>query len=318
MRAIPRQLQDRPFTQVQARQAGVSARMLMGKRFVRLFPRVYRYVEREMSFHDWIVAARLALPEDARLTGISRIQQAGCDYGPRWPLRFVVARDHHIVIKGVFLHRTVQMPPNDDEGVTLAAAYLAYCKRARVIDAIKVGDWLLRNGVTKADVRNLGLSQPWRDGAVEALWMLEHLDERSRSLPESEVRSILKFAGLEQPEVNRAIELEDGLVVTPDLLYRQSGVVVEYEGAQHQEDRRQYLGDLDRYAAYRCHGVPYVQVTKERVQHPQTLCGVIYRELVGAGYEGPPPVFGERWSMLFGSVSNAVGPPERRSRVQAV
>ena len=37
------------------------------------------------------------------------------------------------------------MPPTDDVGVTLAAAFIFDCAKARVIDAIKVGDWLLHH-----------------------------------------------------------------------------------------------------------------------------------------------------------------------------
>ncbi|MGZ5405291.1 MAG: hypothetical protein ACXWDL_11635, partial [Nocardioides sp.] len=77
------------------------------------------------------------------MTGLTRIQELGLDLGPRWPLRFVVEGDLHLAVEGVFLHRTKRLPPDAHGMATPAAAYLAYCRRARVIDAIKVGDWLL-------------------------------------------------------------------------------------------------------------------------------------------------------------------------------
>ncbi len=240
---------------------------------------------------------------------------AGLDYGPILPVRFVLARDHHIDLDGIFLHRTVRMPPTDDAGVTLAAAFIAYCAKTRVIDAIKVGDWLLRNTtLTKRDVRDLALAQIWRDGADEAVWVLDHLNRDARSLAESETRAVLEFAGLPSPEVNRLLELEDGLVVMSDLLYRELGVVVEYEGGQHQEDRGQYVGDIDRYAAYRRHDVRYVQVTKERLRQPKILVAEVYRELLAGGYDGPAPQFGHRWRLLFLSVTTALGPRDHRRR----
>jgi hypothetical protein len=318
MKQIPSPLLTGPFTHIRAKELGVSARMLMGKRFVQLFPRVHRHADHKMTDSDWVRAAALALPEDACLTGITRIQEAGLDYGPRRPIRFVVARDHHIDLEGIFLHRTRKMPPTDDVGVTLDAAFIAYCARARVIDAIKVGDWLLRHTeMTISGVRDLALAQLWRDGADEALWILDHLNGESRSLLESETRAVLTFAGLLCPEVNGLLELEDGLVVMPDLLYRQYRVVVEYEGSQHQEDRGLYVGDIDRYAAYRRAHVRYVQVTKERLSRPKTLVEEVYRELLAGGYDGPAPEFGERWRLLFASVSTAVGPRDyirRRAR----
>ncbi len=317
MKPIPESLMTGPFTHLQAKAAGVSARMLMGKRFVQVFPRVHRHADYKMTNTDWVTAASMAMPDDAQLTGITRIQAAGLDYGPARPIRFVVARDHHIDIEGIFLHRTIRMPPTDALGVALPAAFIAYCARARVIDAIKVGDWLLRNtDMTKPSVRDLALAQLWRDGAHEAIWILEYLDADSRSLAESETRAVLNFAGLPPPEVNRLLELEDGLVVMPDLQYRSLRVVVEYEGSQHQENRAQYVGDIDRYAAYRRHSVRYVLVTKERLRHPKTLVGEVYRELLASGYAGPAPVFESRWSLLFLSLTTAVGERDYRLRAE--
>ena len=76
---------------------------------------------------------------------------------------------------------------------------------------------------------------------------------------------------------------------------------------QHQDDRNQYTKDLDRYALMRAAGFPYVQATKEKLQRPRKLVHEVHRELVSRGYEGQPPVFGERWRSLFRSLRAAVG-----------
>ena len=261
------------------------------------------------------MAAALAMPGHARLTGISRIQQLGLDFGPTDPIRFVVRGDLHIAIEGAFLHRTKRLPPTDHVGVTPAAAFIAYCARAPVIDAIKVGDWLLRQGyMTIAEVRALALRELWRDGAHEAIWILEHLDADARSLPESEVRVLLDFAGLPRPELNVAIDDGPDAQVIPDLVFRRWRTVVEHEGAQHQEDRRQYNLDLGRYAWMRRHDVGYVQSTHEKLRHPRSLVGEVFAELVSRGYDGPPPVFGERWATLFQRVSQVLGPRNHPSQ----
>ena len=204
-------------------------------------------------------------------------------------------------------------------GVTVAAAFIAYCARARVIDAIKVGDWVLRRGHTSIEeIRALALSGLWRHGADEAVWVLDHLDARSRSLMESETRAILTFAGLPAPEVNAAVDVREDVEVIGDLVYRAWHAVIEYEGVHHQEDRSQYNADLDRYALMRAAQVRYVQVTKERIARPKTLVGEVYRTLLAGGYDGPPPEFGQRWELLFRSVSTAVGPRRDRIRRSAV
>lgn len=304
----------RPFTRAEARAFGISDRMLSGRRFVRILPTVFRHRDHPMTPDDWVRAACLALPARARLTGITRIQQLGLDYGPRLPVRFVIEGDHHLAFDQIFLHRTRRLPPTDDVGVTPAAAYLAYCRSARVIDAIKVGDWLLHRGhATKSEIHDLALSQQWRDGADEALWVHDHLDERSRSLPESECRALLSFSGLPPAEVNRRLPIDD-VDLVGDLVFAQWRTVVEYEGSHHQEDRGQYSSDIDRYAAMRRHDLGYVQVTSERLHQPRIMVGEVYRELRSRGYDGPPPSFGHVWLGLFHRISEVMGPRLDRRR----
>lgn len=294
---------------------GVTTKMLEGKRFVRVLPRVYHHSDHEMTQDDWVAALALALPNRARLTGISRLQRLGLDFGPQFPIRFVVEGDPHFTMDKAFIHRTRRMPPTDDVGVTPEAAFLSYCRWARVVDAIKVGDWLLHQGhATKKSIADLAMAQLWRDGAPEALWILDHLNGDARSLKESETRAVLEFAGLAGAEVNLTMTLEDGLVVIGDLVFRQWGVVVEYEGQQHQEQRAQYVADIDRYALFRRNDLRYVQATKEKLNHARTLVGEVYRELVDRGYDGRPPEFGEQWRSLFARVTDVIGPrTERRS-----
>jgi very-short-patch-repair endonuclease len=313
MRAIPEELGTGPFTRSRARQLGVTDRQLDGCRFTRVYPGVYRLTSHAMTEADWVSAARLTLPDDAHLTGLTRIRSLGLDFGPFWPMRFVIGRDYHAVLDGIFLHRTRRLPPTADAGVVAEAAFIAYCARARVIDAVKVGDWLVHRGhLTAESLTALALADPWRDGAVEALWMVEHLDGASRSLPESEMRSILSFAGLPEARVNDPVNVGEDVVVIGDLVYPRWRTVVEYEGSHHQRDRDQYVRDLDRYELLRGAGHRYVQVTRERLDHPRTLVGRIYRELLAAGYTGPPPQLGDRWQQLFQPLGVAVGPRRRR------
>jgi hypothetical protein len=307
MQVIPPELRAGPFTRARAGQLGVTSRMLQGRRFVRLFHNVWRCAEHEMTESDWIAAVELALPPTAHLTGITRIQQCGLDFGPSRPWHFVVEGDLHLVLPGVFLHRTKRLAPADDVGVTPAAAFVFYCSYARVVDAIKVGDWLLHNGhLTVDEVRNLALAATWRDGTHEAIWILPHLDERSRSLKESETRAVIGFAGLPVPEVNVPMSFHREQVIV-DLLLLPWGLVIEYEGLQHQEDRKQYSGDIDRYALLRRNGVPYLQVTNEKLRRPRALVIEIHRELVELGYDGAAPEFGDRWRQLFRPIREAVG-----------
>ncbi len=315
MREIPAELLHAPFHRDRAAELGVTSRMLEGSRFVRIHPRVYRHRDHSLTFEDRVSAAALALPGHASTTGITRIQQLGLDFGPLEPLRFVVQGPLHLALDGIFLHRTVAMPPRDEVGVVPAAAFVAFCARARTLDAIKVGDWLISHAAMDADeLRALVLAQDWRDGAREAGWVLEFLRHGSRSLKESEVRSVLAFAGLPEPEVNSSVDLNGSLRALGDLWFPAWRTVVEYEGTQHQVDRRQYVADIDRYAAYRRQDVSYVQVTQEKLRVPRAVVREVHATLVARGYDGPAPVFGQHWEQLFERLSRVVGPRRTHPR----
>ena len=313
MHDVPARFRQAPFLRSDALAAGLTRGVLQGARFRRLHHGVYCFSALEMTFLDAVAAARLALPDGARTTGITRLQELGLDVGPRSPLHFVVEGDHHLALDGVFLHRTAEMPSCDGAGVSVEPADVAFCAEARALDAIKIGCELLRRGWFDLHaVEHLLTEQRWRRGVAQATWVLPHLDHRCRSLPEAELLALLRFSGLPEPEVNAPMSLPDGGVITPDFWYARWCRAVEYEGGQHQEDRAQYTVDIERYAAYRRLGADYVQVTKELLRLPRTTVRRVHRLLVEGGYDGPPPVFGPHWQSLFGPIRDVPRRPQRR------
>lgn len=317
MRPFPEKLRSGPFTREQALAAGVTPAMLRGARLVRIHEAVYRHRDHVMTWEDSVSAARMALPRSARLTHISRIQELGLDLGPRRPLHFVVEGDLHLALRDVILHRTKRLAPHDDSGVSPTAAFIAYCSTARLIDAIKVGDWLLAHDhMTPASLTALALTDRWRDGADEALLVSEWLDGRSRSVKESELRAVLRAAGLPRPSPNHRLPLGEDALAFGDLVFVEQGLVVEFEGSHHQTDREQYVSDIERYALMRAHRVPYLQVTHEQLSRARTLVGTVFRALVDHGYAGPPPSFDEEWTALFTVVRHLL--PSRRERLRAI
>lgn len=309
MFAVPDSTRKGPVHRLAVLAEGVPRRVLQGRQFRRLHQAVYVHRDHEMTWQDHIEAARLALPDTARTTGATRLRQLGFAVGNEWPLHFVVEGDLHRVLDGVFLHRTVKMPPNDDEGVIAEAAFVAFCADARLIDAIKVGSVMLNQGVLDLDLLDkIMTEEKWRHGVPETAYVMPFLEDGCRSMPEAELLMFIVFASLPMPEVNVAIEVASGVEMTPDLRFAEYQQVVEYEGSQHQEDRDQYVADIDRYALYRRHGVPYELVTKERMRSPRATVRLVYAALVAQGYHGPPPEFGELWEGLFRPISELVRP----------
>ncbi len=287
--------------------SGVSRDVLEGVQFRRLHEAVYVHRDHEMTWTDHVEAARLALPTTARTTGVTRLRQLGLDVGSALPLHFVVEGDHHLVLDGVFLHRTVKMPACDDVGTTVEAAFVAFCADARLIDAISVGSYLLHKEWLDPRLLDLVLTEEkWRRGVPETAHAVPHLEGRCRSIPEAKLFAYVVFASLPVPVVNRPLRLDDGVELTPDLLFEDYGLVVEYEGSHHQDDRAQYNADIDRYALYRRHAVPYEQVTKERMRSPKAAVRLVHAALVAEGYDGPPPDFGDQWESLFLPLSELV------------
>ena len=306
---IPDDFMHGPFARHAALDAGIPARVLEGKRFRRLHKGVYCHRDHTMSWLDTVAAARLAVPAGARTTGATRLQQLGLDVGARSPVRFVVQGDLHLELDGVFLHRTVKMPPTSDDGVTAEAAFVAYCAEARTIDAIRAGCVLLHRGQLDRDQLDEILhGENWRRGVPETAYVVPFLDDRCRSLPEAELLAYVVCAGLPIPEVNVPIEVAPGTWVTPDFRFSATGLVVEYEGTQHQEERGQYNADIDRYGAYRRAGIAYELVTKERLRSPKSAVRMVHRALVDKGYDGPPPDFGGLWCALFEPLALVVRP----------
>lgn len=299
--AVPEALRHRPFRTREALSLGVSERRLRGKSWRRLFPRVWVHTDHVMTQLDWIAAASMTMPDRAQLSHITRIQALGLSYGDARPLRFTVAGDLHLKVDDIFLHRTEVLPPLDDVGVTPAAAFIQYCADARMIDAIKVGDWLLHHRhMTVLEVAELARRDHWRPGAQQVRRVLPHLEAGSRSLKESESRAVLVFSGLPKPEVNKDVRnLRGELLGYGDLVYILWRLLVEYEGRQHLTDVGQWNTDIDRYRGFRDEGWRYVQVTNEKLDTPKKFVSEVYQQLVRGGYDGGAPVFGARWLSLF-------------------
>ena len=307
MKPIPAELCSGPFLRSDALKLGVTPKMLRGKRFERVHFEVYRVAAGPIDHSECLAAARLALPRDARLTGISRIQELGLDHGPLLPIHFVVEGDHHLDLDGVFLHRTKSFAPLVDGQMSAEGAYISYCSLARVIDAIKVGDWLLTNNhMDLTRLIEVASAHLWRAGAYEALYIANFLTTKSRSLKESETAACLTFAGLPTPEFNLTLDIAEREVIG-DLVYVALRLVIEYEGRHHQEEREQYNKDIDRYKLMRDHSYRYMQTTDERLKRPQRMVRLVHDEMREAGYDGPPPMFGENWKTLFVRVSRLVG-----------
>lgn len=305
---VPAHLRNRAFDRSEALEAGITPRMLQHPRFELVLPSVYRLRGVELTPRQWIAAAHRALPADARLSHTTVLWELGLELGHFKPMHFTVARDLHLAIGDVFLHRTEVMPPSDDRRVSVESAYVGSAVSMRLIDVIAAGDWLLhREYMTKASLAAFIERDSWRPGTAVVRDALRWMDGRSRSLKESETRCILVFAGLPEPELNLDVFDQNGVFLgCGDLVYQRWKVLIEYEGRQHADDPAQFASDIDRYARWRADGWEYVQVVQARLHAPIALVRQVHRVLVERGYDGAAPVFGARWHRLLARSGRAI------------
>jgi hypothetical protein len=127
-------------------------------------------------------------------------------------------------------------------------------------------------------------------------WALDHAEESSRSPGESRFRLVWVLdAGWPPPLCNRAIyDLDGRLLGIPDLLDLETGVVGEYDGAEHRS-RRRHRRDVHREDLFRRAGLEHVAVVGADLRTPTV---VIERMEAARSRAGAHP---RRWSLRGGA-----------------
>jgi very-short-patch-repair endonuclease len=203
----------------------------------------------------WVAAARLVMPVDAVLCGLSATTEYGVD----------VRRDDDFDVHVAFTRsvprrrdrlklRELTLLPDEvvrvGQWLVTSAARTAYdCARwLPLVEAVVVVDALLHAGLTTTDevtalvTRHRGERWISRVGSVLSL-----ADGRSESPMESRLRMLLVRAGLVGVEPQYEVYTAGGAFVGRlDLAFVEAKVAVEYDGAWHWQQRRK--DDLRRDA----------------------------------------------------------------------
>lgn len=292
-----------PFTTAGAADVGLTPGALRGAAVRREHHGVYVEAFVEPSVEGSVAAARLVLPTDALLDGVSALHALGVEVGAPRPLRFVTAHPHQVRRPGVRVRRVRVLPPAEPGTglVSPVAAFLAAAPELDLVELVIAGDWLVRLGSTRpVDLREAAAGHRGR-GSVLARRAAELVRAGVDSPEETRLRLCLVLAGVPEPEVNPVVFAEGRAVGRVDLLLRRWRVVIEYEGDQHRTDRRQWNLDIRRHEQLTADGCPVVRVTARRMLHPRAVVAVVVRALRQAGWPGPDPVFDEEWHRLFPS-----------------
>jgi hypothetical protein len=150
------------------------------------------------------------------------------------------------------------------------AAFDAIRTAPSLVEAVVVADMVCEAELTSLERLRRYVSERagWR-GAPQARAALELAEENSWSPNEVRMRMVWELeAGLPRPLVNRPVfDLRGRLLGYPDLLDVESGLVGEYDGADHRRAAR-HSKDVGREHAFRTHGLEVTRVTGPDLRRP--------------------------------------------------
>lgn len=305
MRDLPPELIVRPFTSAQARDAGVSWKVLQSRRFRRLFPDVYVHSAVSLSLETWLVAVLLVMPDDAVVSGVSAARLWGFDPSGHPELHVSTRRTTRTCrLPGVVLHRHLrEIPSVVRRGlpVTSPERTVVDCaRRLGHVQLVQLVEHLLRTTTMQlSDLRTLAQHRPWH-GVVRTRRALALVREGAESPRETTVRLMLVLARLPEPQVN--VEVVDALgvfVARVDLLFARWKVVVEYDGSHHDTDPRQRQRDRERREALEGLGYRVIVVTAVDLHRPYLVVRRVDDALRQRGHDGPRPVMSDVWRRWF-------------------
>lgn len=304
MREIPATLRGRPFTVAEARAAGVTHRMLEGRRFRRLQRGVYVAASEPETQGTRLAAAVLAGPADAVISHRTAQELYGPELSGADDLvhlstrRNAVSRD-----AGVRVHRRLHpVAARDVDGlpVTSPARTFVDCALSLTfVQLVVFGDSLIQRGLVEFDELLSCCRRRHLDGVVAARAAMRFLVADSRSPMETYVRLMLVLAGLPHPACNVEILTEAGRkIATPDLAWARFKVVVEYDGTWHERSADDRRWQRDRREQLEKRGWTVIVVHDTDLPQPISIVTRVHEALVRGGYTGRRPAFTPRWHHL--------------------
>lgn len=302
---IPPQLANRPFTTAEGHRHGISRAVLSSSsRFRSLFRGVWVCADVETTPLMLLEAARLVLPPDAVVSHLSALQLLGIDGLALLPLHFSTNMSRRCRQEGITLHRRQgTLHPQVRSGIPVTGPDRSFVDSAQLLshrDLVRVGDALVHLGLTTPDQLRAYALARHIDGVRRARRASRFVRAGADSVRETDLRLLLLFARLPEPEVNGWITSDAGITIgRGDLVYRAYRVIVEYDGWHHERDARQRQKDHLRRERLEAAGWRLIVVTAVDLKKPTGVVRRVHDLLVERGYRGPAPVMSTTWHRWF-------------------
>ena len=239
----------RPFTRAEALTDGITAGVLRGPRFRRLFTGVYVAADAVVDARVLALAAlRLAPERTLAARHTAAVLMGGVV--PHSAEVHLLLRQGRMRVPGVRARRGVVQRWARLRGVPMTTAEDTFVQLARdldLVDLVVLGDSLVKADRTSpsALVEAAGLVRG--KYAAKAQRAAGLVRAGVDSPMESRLRMLLVLAGLPEPVVNHVEYDDTGQWLRRfDLSYPEYRLAIEYDGRQHAENQRQWEHDVDR------------------------------------------------------------------------
>jgi very-short-patch-repair endonuclease len=251
-----------------------------------------------------IAAARLVLPDDAVVSHTTALLLFGLEAVPTGHLHFSTNSHLRGRRDGILLHRRQgRLHPTVVDDIPVVGPDRAFVDSALVLghrDLVRVGDELVRRKLTTINGLTAYAFDRHLDGVQRARRAVADVRERVDSVRETDLRLLLRFARLPEPEVNGWIVNDAGVAIARgDLVYRRFRVLVEYDGRHHELDPRQRQKDHLRRERLAAAGWTLVVITAQDFKDPIGIVRRVHAALTAHGYNGSAPVMSTTWRRWF-------------------
>ncbi|SDQ64718.1 endonuclease domain-containing protein [Quadrisphaera sp. DSM 44207] len=277
---LPPHLRDRPFAVAEARAAGVPASSLRGRGYRRPFRGVRVPAHLPDDVLTRCLAAALVLPGEAAFCGPTAALLCDLPLPRRLPAHLRAPLHVRVPDPGGVPHL-----PGVRSGEGLVPdAVRRHARGLRVlhplhtwvelaphlghVDAVALGDAVRRRWADGHQMAEAVRAQHGRRGVVRLREALADVRDGVDSPPETQVRLLLRGAGLPEPCCGRDVVDASGWIARPDLSWPAAKVAAEYDGEHHRTDPRQWAADIRRRELLEAAGWTVLVVTADDLQHP--------------------------------------------------
>jgi very-short-patch-repair endonuclease len=270
----------------------VSAQQLRGKRYTRLFRDAYIPAGYRITHALRCEAAALVVPDAAVLTGRSAAAILGLDLTrPGDPVEWLIEESLQFGARGMAMKRTPIASTDWFHGkfcrlATPSRMGFDLARGSNLRKAVSFLDAMVHHGLVNLPELQRYCSARHEHGVRNARAAVELVDGRAESLPESELRVVLAFGGIEVTPQVGITDANGMLIARADLAVDGYKVAIEYDGAWHSL-REQLEKDWVRLRRLRDDGWEVVHITaKDLAGDPAALCDAVRRACARASRRG--------------------------------